>query len=175
MASPPVSVKVKMHSDGRHVTLRRLPEEEAAAERAARRQNGRRRRAGGGSELSDTDPGIGGDRWRRAEDGERQEAEEMERAAERQRLQASQARLNASQLAMPLPPPPPIPTGDMPRPGGAGSVGAASIGSPGTYDGTGTEASGDYAGNRKRRRAERAQARLMREGRVAAGPSGDFT
>ena len=37
-ASPPVSVKVRMHSDGRHVTLRRLNEEEAAVERENRRR-----------------------------------------------------------------------------------------------------------------------------------------
>jgi O-acetyl-ADP-ribose deacetylase (regulator of RNase III) len=40
-ASPPVSVKVKMHNDGRHITLRRLNEEEAAAEREARRKDER--------------------------------------------------------------------------------------------------------------------------------------
>ena len=33
VTSPPVSVKVKTHSDGRHVTLRRLSEEETAAAR----------------------------------------------------------------------------------------------------------------------------------------------
>ena len=36
--SPVASVKVKMHNDGRHVTLRRLNEEEAARERANHRQ-----------------------------------------------------------------------------------------------------------------------------------------
>ena len=38
--SPVASVKVKMHNDGRHVTLRRLNEEEAARERANRRAQG---------------------------------------------------------------------------------------------------------------------------------------
>ncbi|KAI9671061.1 MAG: hypothetical protein M1831_005146 [Alyxoria varia] len=38
VGSPPVSVKVKMHDDGRHVTLRRLGEEEAARERENRRR-----------------------------------------------------------------------------------------------------------------------------------------
>lgn len=47
--SPPVSVKVKMHNDGRHVTLRRLNEQEAAAEREARQRDRRNRR---GSSLS---------------------------------------------------------------------------------------------------------------------------
>ena len=165
----PVSVKVKMHSDGRHVTLRRLPEEEAAAERAARRssrdRNGRRRRNDSASTLSGPDLGVGGERWRRTEALERQQAMEMER--ERANLQAEQQQLNQGRLAVPqpgpYPPPPPIPMSSSPL----GPV--ASVGSPGTYDGTATEASAEYANNRKRRRAERAQAKLEREGRGAQG------
>ena len=165
----PVSVKVKMHSDGRHVTLRRLPEEEAAAERAARRssrdRNGRRRRNDSASTLSGPDVGVGGERWRRAEAIERQQAMEMER--ERANLQAEQAQLNQGRLAVPqpgaYPPPAPIPMSSSPL----GPV--ASVGSPGTYDGTATEASAEYANNRRRRRAERAQAKLDREGRGAQG------
>ncbi|MCJ1287749.1 hypothetical protein MMC26_007101 [Xylographa opegraphella] len=165
----PVSVKVKMHSDGRHVTLRRLPEEEAAAERAARRssgdRNGRRRRNDSASTLSGPDLGVGGERWRRTEALERQQAMEMER--ERANLQAEQQQLNQGRLAVPqpgpYPPPPPMPMSSSPL----GPVG--SVGSPGTYDGTATEASADYAINRKRRRAERAQAKMEREGRGAQG------
>lgn len=171
VASPPVSVKVKMHSDGRHVTLRRLPEEEAAAEREARRKSrdrsGRRRR-GSASSASDT----GGERWRRTEALERQQAEQMrlesERLAAARQGQAQTMQPQQSNLQVPLPPPPPIPEGS-PRPLATGG----SVGSPGTYDGTGTENSADYANNRKRRRAERAQARLAKEGR--AGASVDFT
>ncbi|MCJ1391196.1 hypothetical protein MMC18_004058 [Xylographa bjoerkii] len=163
----PVSVKVKMHSDGRHVTLRRLPEEEAAAERAARRssrdRNGRRRRNDSTSTLSGPDLGVGGERWRRTEALERQQAMEMER--ERANLHAEQMQLNQGRLAVPqpgpLPPAPPIPMSSSPL-GPAGSVG-----SPGTYDGTATEASADYANNRRRRRAERAQAK--KDGRGAQG------
>ncbi|KAK5728875.1 hypothetical protein LTR15_002016 [Elasticomyces elasticus] len=40
----PVAVKVKMHGDGKHVTLRRLSEQEADAERQARRAERRSRR-----------------------------------------------------------------------------------------------------------------------------------
>ncbi|KAI7172084.1 hypothetical protein KC352_g24798 [Hortaea werneckii] len=45
VGSPPVSVKMHMHRDGQHVTLRRLSEEEAAAERTARRQERMERRS----------------------------------------------------------------------------------------------------------------------------------
>lgn len=165
VASPPVSVKVKMHSDGRHVTLRRLPEEEAAISREARRKerSGRRRR-GSGSDLSGTE-GTSGDRWRRTEALERQQqaAEQTRLKNDRLAQQQQQAVPPVQQsLPVPFPAPPPIP-GSSPglRPPGPGSVG-----SPGTYDGNTTEASADYANNRKRRRAERAQAKLAREGRT---------
>lgn len=77
--SPPVSVKVKMHNDGRHVTLRRLTEEEAAASREARRRERRnsRRRAGSASSLSGNEGGY--DRWRRVEELERQQQEQIQR------------------------------------------------------------------------------------------------
>ena len=170
-ASPPVSVKVKMHSDGRHVTLRRLPEEEAAASREARRKerNGRRRR-GSGSDLSGTG-GASGDRWRRTEALERQQAEQMRLENERlaPAMQRPQQAPPVQNLQVPLPAPPPIPASSVgPRPPGAGSVG-----SPGTYDGTTTEASADYANNRRRRRAERAQTKMAKEGRT--GGNVEFT
>lgn len=155
-ASPPVSVKVKMHSDGRHVTLRRLPEEEAAAERAARRKS----RGDSGSSLSGAG-GSSGERWRRTEALERQQAEQMR--AESERLAA--ARNQAAQqhqlppAPFPVPPPPPIPASSTGPP--IPLTGSAS--SPGNYD---TEASADYANNRRRRRAERAQAK---EAQRAAG------
>jgi hypothetical protein len=65
----PVSVKVKMHNDGRHVTLRRLNEQEAAAEREARRvgtdTGGNGRRARRGSSLSSGGEDAGASRFRR--------------------------------------------------------------------------------------------------------------
>ena len=186
VASPPVSVKVKMHSDGRHVTLRRLPEQEAAAEREARRRSkdrpGRRRRGESESTLSGTDNGRG-ERWRRTDALERQQAEEMRRAqtapipvqppAAPAPPPPTQSNVPAY-LPIPLPPPPPIPPGGLgpppnARPTSAGlgpsppQGPAGSVGSPGTYDGTATEAS-DYAENRRRRRAERARAKIAREG-----------
>lgn len=174
MASPPISVKVKMHGDGRHVTLRRLPHEEAAAERAARRHSrdgsGHRRRTGSGSSFNGNDPVVGGERWRRTEALEAQQEREMERT----RLQASQAQLHQGSLSVPFPPPPPIPSSSplgMPPGNGTGSVG-----SPGTYEGTTTEASADYASNRRRRRAERSQAKAARDGRAGGGRQEvDFT
>ncbi|KAI9893543.1 MAG: hypothetical protein M1814_006339 [Vezdaea aestivalis] len=157
--SPPVSVKVKMHNDGRHVTLRRLNEQEAAAEKEARRKDGhggkhrRHRRADSVSSLSGAE--ASGDRWRRTEDRERREAEDMKRERERSRRRAEAGTAG-------LPPPPPI---------GGGEFGGSrpSVGSPGTvagtYDGTVTEAS-DYANNRRRRRAERARAQERKAGTV---------
>lgn len=141
VASKPVSVKVKLHSDGGHVTLRRLPEQEAATEREMRRRersqnaansssklHGRRRR-GSESDWSGIEPS---DRWRRVEDMERRQTEEME--AERQREQQQQQYQQAvpSVPAVPnnnnnnnhhhnpgLVPPPPIPAavgGSIPAP-----------------------------------------------------------
>lgn len=146
VTSPPVSVKVKVHPDGRHVTLRRLPEQEAAAERDARRRErqGKNRRQGSLSSLGGTD---GSERWRRTEALERQQAEAMRSQNE----VAAEHRPDGL-----LPPPPPIPSSSI-------SPGTGSVGSPGTYDGNGTEASADYANNRRRRRAERAQARQARQ------------
>lgn len=162
-ASPPVSVKVKMHSDGRHVTLRRLPEEEAAAERAARRKSkerhGRRR---GDSASSLSGAGSGGERWRRTEAMERQQAEQMR--AESERLAAARNQAQNMQAPVPMPPPPPIPGSSTGPPPPTGSVS-----SPGNYD---TEASADYANNRRRRRAERAQ-KQAREN--AGGNTVEFT
>lgn len=63
---PPVAVKVKVHNDGTHVTLRRLGEEEAVRERQARRReqgSPRRRRHSSLSELSD----ARGQRFRRSD------------------------------------------------------------------------------------------------------------
>ena len=159
--SPPVSIKVKMHDDNRHVTLRRLPEAEAAAERQARearrhsQERSGRRRGDSGSSLSGTEGS--GDRFRRKQFQERQQAEAMR--IESERLAAARAQAQNQKTAMNVPAPPPVPESSSnlrpPR--------TASIGSPGTYDGNTTEASADYANNRRRRRAERAQAKQARE------------
>lgn len=163
VASPPVSVKVKMHEDGRHVTLRRLPEAEAAAQREAREARRRsqeqsgRRRGDSVSSLSGTEGS--GDRFRRNQFQERQQAEAMR--IESERLAAARAQAQNQRSAMNVPAPPVIHESSSnlrpPR--------TASIGSPGTYDGNTTEASADYANNRRRRRAERAQAKQAREAR----------
>lgn len=173
VASPPVSVKVKMHSDGRHVTLRRLPEEEAAAERRRRSRHGRRRKDSTSS-LSDTNGGA--NRWRRTGTVEQQQQQQPDAMrAESQNLAAvnNQLPIPTQSLPVPLPPPPPppppppIPESSLgPRPGTTGSVG-----SPG-YDVSGTEASAGYAKNRRRRRAERAQKQAWE---VRSGNSVEFT
>ncbi|KAJ5121792.1 hypothetical protein N7526_008729 [Penicillium atrosanguineum] len=162
--SPPVSVKVKMHNDGRHVTLRRLTEEEAAAQREARRRERRNSRRRGSSAGSLSGGERESDRWRRVEEKERRQAEQIRR--EQQAAMAPQPGSippspfpqSDSQISV-MPPPPPIPhpaASNIP-------YGAGSVTSPGTW--TGTEASGSYANNRRRRRAERARARQDRQQR----------
>ena len=164
VSSPPVSIKVKMHDDNRHVTLRRLPEAEAAAEREARaarrrsKEHSGRRRGDSASSLSGTEGS--GDRFRRNQFQERQQAEAMR--IESERLAAARIQAQNQKAAMNMPAPPPVPeTSSNSRP-----PRTASIGSPGAYDGNTTEASADYANNRRRRRAERAQAKQAREAKV---------
>ena len=163
-ATPPVSVKVKLHNDGRHVTLRRLPEAEAAAEREARRASrdrSGRRRGDSISSLSGTDGTT--ERFRRNQASERQQAEAMRIESERLAAarQLAQAQSNPN-LPPNVPAPPPIPGSSPGAPPGL----ASGVGTPGTYDGNTTEASADYAINRQRRRAERAQAKAKENRRV---------
>ncbi|PCG89461.1 Hypothetical protein PENO1_104510 [Penicillium occitanis (nom. inval.)] len=222
VSSPPVSVKVKMHNDGRHVTLRKLTEEEAAANRESKRRSRERRgsrRRGSASSLSGGE-GAGSDRWRRVEEMERQQAEHVRR----EQAAALAAESGAAAANMPHPPPPaplapPVPpaasfhSGPLQPPTASYAATSqisvpppplappppqhltspashaatsqmsmsqrppsnmqnypptasqqypptASITSP-TW--TGTEASADYASNRRRRRAERAQARARQQ------------
>ncbi|KAF2132198.1 hypothetical protein P153DRAFT_334856 [Dothidotthia symphoricarpi CBS 119687] len=175
VSSPPVSVKVKMHNDGRHVTLRRLNEEEAAAEREARRRERQRRnRNGSMSSLSNLD----NDRWRRTEAMEAAQAQEMAQSA------APSALSHAAPIRMPepyvpppppgpppanlaqpgpsgIPPPPSMPTGVVSPPPALPGAAASVLSSP-VY-GTETDLS-NYDSNRRRRRAERAQAKQARMG-----------
>ena len=194
MESPPVSLKMKVHNDGRHVTLRRLTEEEAAAQRGAsraeRRANtpGRRRRTSSFSSSGTASAlGAGGDGRRTASADRRfrRRDDEAEAAGALPPSSSPSAyppppagRSNTHTPFAPPPidpstghpypvgPPPPIPTGsstDHP----AGSV---------TSPGTDTSAAGtDYLGNRRRRRAERAQARLAKERGGGGGQSVEFT
>jgi hypothetical protein len=157
--SPPVSVKVKMHNDGRHVTLRRLNEEEAAAEREARKKD-RRRRDGSMSSQSNLD---NNERWRRTAAREAAQAQEMAQAS---------APIPMPEPMLPPPPPGPPPVATTaghqgpfppppPIPGAGGSVMSSP---PGTQVyGTETDVSA-YDSNRRRRRAERAQAKQARTG-----------
>ena len=154
VTSPPVSVRVKMHKDGRHVTLSRLPEAEAEA----RRRRAAHSRSDTGSSLSGDGTGPG---FRRREAQDRQHAEAMRIESERlaaARTQAQNPPVPTTPMNVPAPPPiPDSPSGVRPPPGG-------SVGSPGTYE---TDASTDYASNRRRRRAERAQARQAKVEREA--------
>lgn len=167
VASPPVSIKVKMYPEGRHVTLRRLPEEEAAAERSRRsKERHGRRRKGSMNSLSGSDGG--GSRWRRKE-SQRQQDAQIKRPESQNPPPLAQAYNQTQPLPAPMPPS---------EPAAGSSAGqrpvAGSVGSPGTmFEGTPTEASATYRDNRKRRRAERSQAQLAKEGRK--GASVDFT
>jgi hypothetical protein len=171
IVSPPVSVKVKMHNDGRHVTLRRLNEEEAAAEREARKRERQNRNRNGS--LSSLD-GQSKDRWRRTEAMEAAQAKEMEGAANGTPQQYT------TPIAMPepfVPPPPPGPPPNLssgrgnsmsmapPPPPMAGTspmppAGESMLSSPQTE----TTDISNYDTNRRRRRAERAQAKQARMG-----------
>ena len=175
--SPPVSVKVQMHNDGRHVTLRRLNEQEAAAERESRRQDRRNRRRG--SSLSSANDEAGpslGQRYRR-----NNTANTNNNATAPVRASSSQPISNI----LPAPPqipgsaddPAPYPSSNLPPPvpqhsaspasagvlsPNVGSVGGSGMGyGTDAEGGTGTDVSA-FADNRKRRRAERSR-------RLAAG------
>jgi hypothetical protein len=157
--SPPVSVKVKMHNDGRHVTLRRLNEEEAAAEREARKKQ-EKRRNGSMSSLSNFE---NREHWRRTEAREAAQAQQMQAGAP---IPMPEPMIpppppgpppgvtTLPGQSIPLPPPPPIPAGPA-------SVLSSPQGTQ-TY-GTETDVSA-YDSNRRRRRAERAQAKQARLG-----------
>ena len=175
IVSPPVSVKVKMHNDGRHVTLRRLNEEEAAAERdARRRERQRRNRNGSMSSLSQLD----GDRWRRTEALEAQQAQEMAQAQAAAPPSASQPGVPLQMPEPYVPPPPPGPppnfgntaqrppaNTNLPPPPPIPAADASILSSPHGTQVYGTETDvSNYDSNRRRRRAERAQAKQARLG-----------
>ncbi|KAK4547128.1 hypothetical protein LTR36_001349 [Oleoguttula mirabilis] len=176
--SPPVAVKVKMHNDGRHVTLRRLSEEEAAAERSARRQermekrSSRRTRRGSSlsSDIGNEDSGSAAppgsnQRYRRSNNNG---GNGGMRASSQQPIEnvppppaastvGSLSQRPGSELNLPPPPAHRVPTHSMSPHGGpvVGSGISGDVGSPGDA-GTGTDISA-FADNRRRRRAERAR------------------
>lgn len=161
-ASPPVSVKVQMHRDGRHITLRRLNEEEAAAERDARKLDRRQRRRRAESLSSGVEDGE--TRFRRNE--------AMRPANQVPTTNVPQPSQSSRPDELNLPPPPgapPVPAHSLSpqnapyqSPQAAASGLTSGVGSPGTWDtGTGTDVSA-FNVNRNRRRAERAAAKQQR-------------
>jgi len=205
LESPPVSIHVQTQDNGRKVTLRRLTEEEAAAQRAARRSDRRtsrrRRNSSLGSSSGGDFAGAGGsgapDRWKTTEQREAEQQAAMDEGGSTPR--PSTANLNpppnrnnaypASGAMYPTPPPPGTHQTIDPHTGFSyavpppppipASTNASNVGPGESVTSPGTETSGpsEYANNRRRRRAERAQARLAREGRLggAAGNTVDFT
>ena len=195
LESAPVSIHVKTQDNGRKVTLRRLTEEEAAAQRAARRveRRGSRRRRNSSLGSSSGGEGLAGpsssanDRWRRTEQLEAQQQAELDASSLTPRPSGMNVAPTSGSmyptppppgthqtidpqtgLSYAVPPPPPIPTNTSISNLGPGE----SITSPGTE----TSGPSEYANNRRRRRAERAQARLAREGKTGGGGNTvDFT
>lgn len=178
-AASPVSVKVKLHDDGRHVTLRRLNEQEAAAEHEARRRD-RGGGRGNGRRSSSLASGGGMDdsRWRRVEELEAQQAAQaQQRPPAVYTSPGRESRYSGpGQTRLALPPPlapghsttatvtDPAIVQHLPPPPRVSTVAGTQVSSPGT----GTDLS-NYDSNRRRRRAERAQAR------AAAARSGGST
>lgn len=183
VGSPPVSVKVKMHQDGRHVTLRRLDRAEAAAERERR-----------GGLRSSSVSSIGASdnrRWRRVEAREQAEAAELQH-------QAGLGPEDPVYDTLPGPPPGPPPANNpvaRPRPSTTsplpGSLppshydladlpppppipasynSALGVGSPASQLYESSAAGSRADSNRRRRRAERARAeQAAREARGNRG------
>lgn len=174
VASPPVSVKVQMHKDGRHVTLRRLNEEEAAAERDARKQERRQRRRRAESLSSGVEDE--GTRFRR----------NMGAGSATNVPIANVPRPPSSRAdELNLPPvasaPPPVPhhslspQGPGMHPSHIASSGMTSgIGSGGYDTGTGTDLDA-FNENRRRRRAERAAAKQQRAAQSGQGARVEFS
>ncbi|TKA82964.1 hypothetical protein B0A55_01563 [Friedmanniomyces simplex] len=190
----PVAVKVKMHTDGKHVTLRRLSEQEADAERQARRTERRSRRrrssevSSGGIE-DDLPPGSN-QRYRRNGKGVvRRSSDQPIANVPPPPPMSSTAGSHRPPSELNLPPatagasgarPPGVPSHSIspqdgqglsspPAPGMMSGSGMTSPGEGG--DVTGTDVSA-FDNNRRRRRAERAR-RL--EAARGGGRSVDFT
>lgn len=170
MESPPVSIHVKTQDNGRKVTLRRLTEEEAAAQRAARRTERRTSNRRRNSSFSDSSAGeiLGNtaaeQRWRRTEQREEEQQAAMDARTPTQS--------HVAPSMYPTPPPPGTQQAIDPHTGASYSMPAvppipastSNLGPAGSITSPGTETSGpsEYANNRRRRRAERAQARIAR-------------
>lgn len=180
-AEPQAAVKVKMHQDGQHATIRRLPEEEAAAERAQRRQDRRARRRRGGESFSSAGgddeaapPGsntrYGGSRRRRSSQNQPFTNVPPPPAAASSASWRRDSELNLPPASSHQPPPVPAHSSQNtlspPAPAPSGTVNESGVGSPGAYgtDATGTDVSA-FDSNRRRRRAERAR----REAQLAGG------
>lgn len=177
--SPPVSLKMNVHPDGRAVTLRRLNEEEAAAERAARRRERRARRT---SSLSSGGEEPGSSRYRRNGAIRRSSDQPITNVPPPPAMSSSAGGSHRPPSELNLPPVPGarIPqASDSPGPPAgllpaAGPAGSGAVGSPGNVAGTGTDMGtgtdvSAFETNRRRRRAERAR----REQAAAGGGGGN--
>jgi len=178
----PVSVKVKIHDDNRHITLRRLNSDEAAAEREARRRERRTRRR----RASSLSSGVEDDTARFRRQGRPPVSNESRPLSDVAPIAIQQQYKPSPELNLPpapasvqqtRPPPtqsqaqppypvgpgygPPVPQHSSPH-GVGGVTSPATVNSGGYETGTGTEMSA-FDDNRRRRRAERAS-RLAGQG-----------
>ena len=167
--SPPVSLKMKVHNDGRHVTLRRLNEEEAAAERASRRTDRRQRRT---SSLSSGVEDEGAQRYRRTGGMRTSSNQPITNVPPPPAMSSSAGASHRQPSDLNLPPPPRLPQASntppsqaqgYPPPVAGGPFAGSGVGSPsggalpqGTDLGNATDGS-TFDTNRRRRRAERAR------------------
>ncbi|CZT15549.1 uncharacterized protein RCC_01403 [Ramularia collo-cygni] len=160
-ASPPVSVKVNMHPDGRHVTLRRLNDEEAAAERASRKRGGDKKKTRRNSSLSSgVDNDDGGGRYRRNGNHIRNSSQQPIKNIPPPPAMSNTGGAARRDSELNLPPVPPGHSSQVlsqaTGPAGSGMVGSPGNANDGTDMGTGTDLS-NFDNNRRRRRAERAR------------------
>ncbi|RKF79713.1 putative cytochrome b561 ferric reductase transmembrane [Golovinomyces cichoracearum] len=95
-----ISVKVKVHDDKNHVTLRRLTREEAAAEREARIADRQRRRAESLSSMSAIDTAASHRRYRRSESETGRQPDYLAPAISRSHAPATNSSIAAGQKSI---------------------------------------------------------------------------
>lgn len=153
-----VSVKVKLHDDKNHITLRRLTREEAAAEREARIAGRRHRRAESVSSLSGIETTAAQRRYRRSDLEIEKRTESLIRPTPVPGTTFSSSRKPTENTIIP----------GKPEPGKNSILSAGHVGSAESYEtwsamSPGNDDQGEAAAERRRRR------RLERSQRSALG------
>lgn len=152
--SQPLSIKVRTHNNGRNITLRQLTRDETRADREARRRE--RARSGRHRRESSLSGGEGDSHWRRVEERERRQAQEMLND------DGDISTIGPSVSAIPPPAPESVPMHGAPSTSmglAPPPVMPAAVSSPLAS----TDLSGSYASRSERRRVERRVARHARQ------------